>query len=246
MINLKSCPVCDSYSISTYDQMGFAPHVSHEIMPGVKVDAAVITRYFVCQNCNVIFQNPRLSNFELNRFYSQGIYRRTLNLTDEEISRDEAYRARIDTEIIKRYVGKVTSHLDVGCSRGFLLDAVGAAIRVGVEPNVSDLRVKGVEIYPEMSKVPQKSFGLVTAIHVLEHEPAPLDYLKKMAEFVDKGGYLVVEVPTWKSPGGPLRLAHLFHFEPDVLKFMCAKVGLKVIQTEFTPHLILICQVASS
>lgn len=242
MITLKSCPVCDSSSITKYPEIGLAPWVVHEIMPGVKVDAAIISRYFVCQNCHVIFQNPRMSERELNKFYSEGYYRRTLNMTEEEISKDEAYRAKVDGEIIRQHLGKISSHLDIGSSRGYLLEEVGANVKVGVEQDVDGIRVKGVGVYPQMSKIPQKSFDLVTAIHTLEHLPDPKGFLKEMIKKVDKDGHLIIEVPTWKSPGGPLRLAHLFHFEPDVLRMMCKEVGLRVVETKFTPHLLLICK----
>lgn len=242
MITLKSCPVCDSNLITQYHQTGFAPHVIHEIMPGVRVDAAIITRYSVCQNCNMIFQNPRLSDRQLDDFYGKGYYRKTLNLTDEEKDKDEEYRAKTDAKIIKQYVGKVKTHLDIGCSRGYLLDAIGATVKVGVETDVDNVKVKDIEVYSTMDHVPHKKFDLITAIHVLEHVPSPLEYLQSMAKFVSKDGYLVVEVPTWKSPGGPLRLSHLFHFESDVLRLMCREVGLKVTDVKFTPHLMLICK----
>lgn len=242
MITLKSCPVCDSYQITPFQQAGFAPYVTHEIMPGVNVEAAIVSRYSTCQNCHVIFQNPRLSDKELVKFYSGGTYRRTLNLTNEEIDKDEAHRANVDVEIIKKYIGFVKSHLDIGCGSGHLLRGVGAKTKVGVETDEARVEVKDLKLYPEIDSVSQKSFDLVTAIHVLEHVSKPLNFLKKMAKFVGKDGYLIIEVPTWKSPGGPLRLAHLYHFEPDVLRFMCKQVGLRVEYTEFTPHLMLICQ----
>jgi len=241
MIAINSCPVCDSNRIIPFRQ-GFAPHVNYEVMPGVQVRAAIITCYSVCQNCNVIFQNPRFSDSELKIFYSGDYYRKTINLTEEEMGRDEQYRAKADAEIIKQHVGKVIAHLDIGGSRGYLLGAVGADVRVNVEPNTSYSGVKGIEVYPEIKKVPRKTFDLVTAIHVLEHVPDPMDYLKEMIKLVDKNGHLVIEVPTWKSPGGPLRLAHLYHFEPDVLRWMCREVGLNVLETKFTPHLLLICK----
>ena len=144
MITFKSCPNCDSSSITQFNQVGFAPHVIHEIMPGVKVEAAIITRYSVCQNCHLIFQNPRLTDRELDKFYSQGFYRQTLNLTDEEKDKDELYRAKVDAEIIKRYVGEVATQLDIGCSRGYLLEEVGASVKVGVEADVDGVKVKGL------------------------------------------------------------------------------------------------------
>ncbi len=214
----------------------------HEIMPGVGVNAAIITRYFVCQNCHVIFQNPRMTDSELDKFYSDGYYRRTLNLTDEELDKDEEHRAKIDAEIIEKHIGKVKSHLDIGCGRGYFLDEVGVKIKVGVEPDAERLRNKSIKRYSKIGEVPQKAFGLVTVIHVLEHIPNPLGFLKKIVKLTSKDGYVIIEVPTWKSPGGPLRLAHLFHFEPDVLRLMSREVGLSVEYTEFTPHLVLICK----
>ena len=200
MITLESCPICSGDRITQFRQAGIAPRVIHEIMPGVKVNAAVISRYSVCQSCNLIFQNPRMSDSELNKFYSQGVYRKTLNLTAEQKDKDELYRTKIDSEIIKRYVGKVKSHLDIGCSRGYLLDEIGAIVKAGVEAGIDDVTVKGIKIYAKMSQVSHKKFDLVTAIHVLEHVGKPLDYLKTMSKFIGKDGYLVVEVPTWKSP----------------------------------------------
>lgn len=246
MITLKSCPVCQSALIAQYRESGFAPQVTHEIMPGVKITAAIITRYCICQNCHVIFQNPRMSDSELNRFYGKGYYRRSIDMTDEEKDKDEIYRAKFDSKIIKENLGEIASHLDIGASRGFLLDEIGAKIKVAVESDTENVTVSGIEVYSQVSLVPQKTFDLVTAIHTLEHVSDPISYLKSMIAKVGKNGHLVIEVPTWKSPGGPLRLPHLFHFEPDVLKLMCREVGLKVIHVEFTPHLLLICKKSSS
>lgn len=242
MITLNSCPNCDSKSISQFRQTGTWPHVIYEIIPGVKVGAAIITRYCVCRACGLIFQNPRMSNTELDKFYSQGYYRRTIEVTDKGMDNSELNKAKSFAGIVEQHMGKPTSHLDIGCSRGFLLEAVGASVKVGVESNVGYVTVKDIAVYPEINLVPQKSFDLVTAIQVLEHVPAPLDFLQSMAKFIGKSGYLIIQIPTWKSPGGPLRLAHLYHFEPDVLKLMCTQAGLRVIHTQFTFHLTLICK----
>lgn len=225
-----------------YRQAGFAPQVVHEIMPGVKVNAAIITRYSVCQNCNVIFQNPRMSDEELKKFYEEGYYRQLINMTGEEKDNDEMYRAKFDSKIINENLGDVESHLDIGASRGYFLDKVGAKLKVGVESDTKNVTVSGIEVYSQTRKVPQKSFELVSAIHTLEHVSDPVSFLREMIKKVSKDGHLIIEVPTWKSLGGPLRLPHLFHFEPDVLKLMCRGLGLKVTHVEFTPHLILICK----
>lgn len=244
MITLKSCPVCESSEIAQYHQFGVAPRVKYEIMLGVSVSAAILTTYFVCQSCHVIFQNPRMSSKELNQYYTNGYYRQMINLTEKIISEDEMYRAKFDSKIIKETVGKVESHVDIGCSCGYFLSEMGARLKVGVEPNINCIKDKGIKVYSKMSQIPKKKFELVSALHTLEHLPDPVRSLKEMIKFVDKNSHLVIEVPTWKSPGGPLRLSHLFHFEPDVLRLICQGLGLRVIETKFTPHLLLICKVA--
>ncbi|HET7099031.1 MAG TPA: class I SAM-dependent methyltransferase [Patescibacteria group bacterium] len=241
MITLEACPNCDSNSIPEYRVISGGNLIA-EITSGVKVNATIIVRYCICLNCSLIFQNPRLSDAELDKYYGTGYYRRTINPPPEGMDKGEENRAKIDVNVIKGHIGKIKSHLDLGCGIGYLLKEVGADEKVGVESDIKYVKVKGIKIYPEVSKVPKRQFDLVTSIHSLEHVSKPLDYLKKMVEFVKYGGYLVIEVPSWKTRGGPLGFAHLSHFEPDVLKLMCTQVGLQVIHLEFTPHLILICQ----
>ena len=242
MITLKSCPICKSSLIAQYPYIGIQPRVLHEIMPGVKTEAGIISYYFLCQNCHLIFQSPRLSNAELDRFYGQGYYRRIVGKFDKQMDEGEKRRAKVDLEIIKKQIGIPASHLDIGCGRGYLLEAVGAKIKVGVESDVSYVRVKGIKVYSDINKVPQKSFDLVSSVHVLEHVPYPLEYLKSIRRFVKNSGYLFLEVPTRESKGGPLRLQHLYFFENDVLKSVCSQAGFSVIQIGFTPHLVLICK----
>lgn len=242
MIRLESCPVCQSSNITQYGWLGVSPGlITHEIMPGVKVNAAIVTRYNVCQSCNIIFQNPRLPQ-ALEKYYSLGVYRKLHHWTPKKADEGELKRAQTDTEIIKKYVNKLDSHLDIGCSRGYLLDAIGAKLKVGVEPNANYVKTKGVKVYQKLNQVPKKPFDLVTAIHVLEHVLTPHKYLQKMAEFINPTGYLVIEVPFEERKGGSPDLAHLFYFEPHVLRKLCAQAGLHVIHEESTPHLMLICQ----
>lgn len=243
MIMLKECPICGNGKISNFEKIGLAPHVDYEIMPKVMVNAAIVSRYSVCSDCGIIFQNPRLSDSELDMFYGQGYYRQLLNMTQEQIDADELFRAKTDAEIIRGYFdGDIGSHLDVGCSRGNLLTELGTKIKVGVESNVDYVKENGIKVFKRLDQVPNQTFDLVSAIHVLEHESNPIDYLKSMAEFVKSGGLVAIEVPTWSSPGGPLRLPHLYHFEPEVLKRMCEQTGLTVLHEHHTPHLMLVCK----
>lgn len=243
MIILNFCPVCYSEKIEQKHIVANKPFIEYEIMPGVKIDTGIINVYWLCQNCKVLFQNPRFSDIELDEYYSKGYYRKSLIETDKDMDIGESHRAKFDAGIIKKHIGQINSHLDVGAGCGYLLSEVGAKHKVAVELDKSRIRVKGLKVYPQIQKVPNKLFDLVTAIHVLEHVSNPVGYLNDMIKLVSKNGHFVIEVPTWNSPGGPLRLAHLFHFETEVLSLMCRRAGLRIVETKLTPHLLLICKV---
>lgn len=243
MITLEFCPNCDSRRFVEYRTL-LGGSIIAEFTPGVKVNAGIITRYCLCQDCHLIFQNPRLSDEELGIYYGSGYYRRMINPPPEGMDKGEENRANIDAGIIKNNIGKVKSHLDIGCGLGYLLEKVEADIKVGVELDVDYVKFKEIKVYRELGQVTPKKFDLITCIHTLEHEPHPVEYLKRITKFMKDDGYLVIEVPSSKTRGGPLGFAHLSYFEPDVLRLMCRRVGLQVIQTEFTPHLLLICKLS--
>lgn len=246
MIILKSCPICDSQNLVHPAHVSLGPKLPFEIMPAVQVDTFIINYYSMCQSCSLIFQNPRMADDELERYYSKGYYRNMVYGKREGADNFEIRRAEIDSEIIKSYMGKVASHLDIGCSRGYLLDALGAGTKIGVEPYGSYVKVSGIKVYSKVSMVPPKLFDLVTVIHVLEHVSDPLSLLQTAVKFVDKDGYLVIEVPAAEMKDGKKKLSldfvHLFHFELDVLNRLCRQVGLRILHIHFTPHTLLICK----
>lgn len=241
MVKLKFCPNCKCYSIFPFKTIA-GGYLVYYVMPKVKHNGAIVTRYFICQGCRLIFQNPRLSESDLKKYYSSGYYRKTISKPDGGMDNEEKKRAKIDAEIIKKNVGKIDSHLDIGCGRGYLLNELNATIKIGVESDINYISEKEIIKYSNLSNVPKRKFDLVSVLHVLEHISYPLRYLKQIVRFVSKRGYLVIEVPSSETVGGGLGFSHLSFFETDVLKLMCLQAGLDVINIEFTPHLILICK----
>jgi hypothetical protein len=112
------------------------------------------------------------------------------------------------------------SHLDIGSSRGWLLDLVGAPVAEGFDLN-KQYRVTGKEV-----GTPGK-YELVTAIHVLEHTTSPHDSLVWWASMSSK--YVLIEVPSF---GAPLRFPHLFYFPPAVLVEMVKRAGMRIVVVE--------------
>jgi len=93
MITLKSCPNCESVNIVRFRVV---PDGIIETAPmkGVSVYTQIVNSYFVCRDCHLIFQNPRLSGKELTRVYSSGFYRKLVSKPPEGM--DIAEQTRVN------------------------------------------------------------------------------------------------------------------------------------------------------
>jgi hypothetical protein len=166
-----------------------------------------------------------LNDENIALYYSSGFYRDTLGISVEDMDADELRRAQDVADWLWTRNITPKSHADIGASRGYLLEKVGAG-----EQNGYDVNPK----YGEYDKVKFATYELVTAIHLLEHVTDPkaeLKWYKSLSS--DK---VLIEVPSEKSQGGPLRFAHLFYFPADLLVSMVEAAGMTVIELVREPH----------
>jgi SAM-dependent methyltransferase len=150
-------------------------------------------------------------------------------------------------EIIERATGKATgSLLDVGCGSGeVLLAARERGWRTsGVEPErtgaeMAQGRGLDVRIAPlEESGLPERSYDVVSAFHVLEHIAHGLPFLEQLMRWARPGGHLVIEVPNWRSVqrrrlrehwSGLRPLEHIVHHTPQTLDRLMRSAGLEPV-----------------
>jgi SAM-dependent methyltransferase len=160
----------------------------------------------------------------------------------------QSYLARVAQRrirLIERATGvRRGSLLDVGSGTGeVMMAARDRGWRTqGVEPERTAARMaldRGLDVTVsslEDSGLPERSYDVVSAFHVLEHIPDSRSFLETMSRWARPGGYLVLEVPNWNSsqrrrlgsawPG--LRpLEHLVHFTPTTLQRTLRSVGLE-------------------
>jgi spore maturation protein CgeB len=138
--------------------------------------------------------------------------------------------------------------LDVGCGTGeVMLVARERGWRVqGVEP-VSDsvefaTEERDLDIrkaFLEDSGLPERSYDVVSAFHVLEHLQDGVSFLRLLARWAKPGGHVVVEVPNWRSFhrrafGGAwphLRpQEHLAHYTTATLRGALERAGLEPVR----------------
>ena len=154
--------------------------------------------------------------------------------------------ARRRIRLIERASGlHQASLLDVGSGTGeVLMAARDRGWRVqGVEPvrTAADMASnRGLEVTVSLledSGLPERSYDVVSAFHVLEHVPDSRSFLQTMCRWVRPGGFVVLEVPNWNSSqrrrlgeAWPmLRLEHLVHFTPETLPRTMRAVGLEPV-----------------
>ncbi len=138
------------------------------------------------------------------------------------------------------------SLLDVGCGTGeVLLAARERGWRAqGVEPERTAAEMatgRGLPVRVaklEQADLPQRSFDVVSAFHVLEHLPDSRAFLRTLSRWARPGGYVTIEVPNWRSvqrrrlgaswPGLRPR-EHLVHFTPTTLQRCFRAAGLSPV-----------------
>lgn len=243
MIHLDRCPVCKNATFRKRTHTAFGPEEKIQLS-SLTLNGAVMTIYDQCIRCGVFFQNPRMEDLEVTEFYHSGIYRASLNLSEDRMDLDEQARAEFDAGLLLRYGLKPESHLDIGCSRGYFLREVDADWQYGVDANPlwSEPRLKLLEVKSRVDDIDKDDFDLVSMIHVLEHVVDPMMFLSRAIKKLHHSGALMVEVPSDESPGGWARLPHLFHFEPWVLERMLNHLGMAVSYMGLHPHLIIIAK----
>lgn len=143
------------------------------------------------------------------------------------------------------------SILDVGCGRGSMLElfqrrgwrVLGTQLSATAARAARELR--GVDVVlgelPAL-ELPAASFRVVTFFHVLEHLERPAVYLRHAHRLLEDDGLLLVEVPSFATPGFRLLGArnlcidhphHLVFFEPRTLREMLEREGFEVEATSY-------------
>ena len=145
--------------------------------------------------------------------------------------------------------------LDVGCGSGEVL--VAARARgwevAGAEPVEDSAKMaveeRGLDVrcaLLEESGLPERSYDVVSAFHVLEHMTDGLSFLQSISRWARPGGYVVIEVPNWRSVHrrsfggawpGLRKLEHVAHYSPATLASAMERAGLEPVRV-YTPGFI--------
>jgi SAM-dependent methyltransferase len=185
-----SCLACESRNV-------------HVIRKGIREDPE--RPIYRCMSCRLQFIGASFT--DLHTFYREQ-YRdgydvaRGKKLTPEErfmmmrpFMLEPAMRFR-------EHVPEGASVLEIGCSSGYFLDTISKDYDVfGNEWNPDDAAyvrdVGGIECEEGdiLDVFPGKKFTAIVGLQVMEHQPDPLGWLRKVKSRLIGGGYLYLELP---------------------------------------------------
>lgn len=208
----------------------------------------------VCQRCGTV-QKPVTENWRrwTEQIYADyEIYSQGAGAEQQAFEQDTGTSAARSQKIVEwpttHYVFPETGNLlDIGCGNGTFLRAFGARNpkwrMTGLEldsrnqqviesiPGVAGLHVGSIESL-------QDRFDLIVLIHVLEHIPHPMNYLRSLSGRLSPGGLLLIEVPNLeKSPFDILVADHCTHFTSEILQGVVASAGFEILAkaADFVP-----------
>jgi SAM-dependent methyltransferase len=127
--------------------------------------------------------------------------------------------------------------LDFGCGGGYLLEALQCRRKSGVEVNpaaVASARERGLEIFTDVSTIPDESFDVIISMNAIEHTMHPLHELRALRRVLRRGGRAVFftscETPRYRY--GPNDLGHhLYSWSPQSLGNLFTEAGFRVLSS---------------
>lgn len=194
------------------------------------------------------FPQPKIE--QLPEYYKSEDYishtssKRNLFEKAYHVVRKLALKKKVD--LINGFKPEEKTLLDIGCGTGdFLATAQEQGWNItGIEPNDQARALANkntsnkVFDNPEISKLKNERYDVITLWHVLEHLPDLEHHISEFKRLLKPNGYLVIAVPNFKSFDANHYKEfwaaydvprHLWHFSPKAIKLVFEEVNMTVV-----------------
>ena len=201
-------------------------------------------RVVKCQNCGLIYVNPRPSEDEIVKFYPKAYSWKETLTAESKITQvirrlEKIYRYHLlnyeISKVIKAAKSKTGRLLDMGCGSGDRLDifrqlgfeAYGIEISRSAEYARKHLGLNVLHGDLFKAKFPESYFDIITLYNVLEHTHNPKKVIGELHRILKEGGIVAIQVPNtnslqfklfqkrWAAVDVP---RHLYYFNVRLLK----------------------------
>lgn len=192
-MNKRFCPICNQESSHLHAEENFAPQSLNEFSFASRKEPELFHhRLFLCENCDVIYANPALSQQKIESEY-------------EAASFDSSVEAGYAAKTYAAYLPKksqVKSALDIGTGGGeFLFELHRAKVPdlQGIEPSVEAIKTAHPVVkdfikqgFFDKKIYGEKRFDLISCFQTFEHVTDPLQISKDVHSLLQDGGRFFV------------------------------------------------------
>lgn len=204
-----------------------------------------------CNQCGVVYLNPKPDKREVKRFYPDGYYDEGGRTIKRLLERGLVKLGNLNRRLIICRYKKSGKILDLGCGTGEFLQGFDPKRweRCGVEPNPLGYKIavkkRGIKLYSKElveCHFSNDYFDVMTAWHVLEHLSNPRGALKESHRILKKNGILVLETPNTESLAFRIFEKNWFHldiprhlsfYSPRTIKKILNEAGFRVIKIDY-------------
>lgn len=197
-----------------------------------------------CQSCSLEYLWPQPDNEHLNEFYTHEYRTVYGDPTPAERHVADTIEANQRIKRLSPNLDKKMRVLEIGSGSCAFIQNLSPLVDdvIGVEMDDTSREwftsTSSIKVFHKLEDVPNNNgFDLIVLFHVLEHLSNPVKFLKELAERLNLGGSIVIEVPNVDDALLSLykieefsefyfSIAHLTYFNPKSLSFCANKAGL--------------------
>ncbi|MBF0368830.1 MAG: class I SAM-dependent methyltransferase [Magnetococcales bacterium] len=228
------CHVCQGQSLTAY------PHAFHQVTSDCRPWSRG-GRLYLCSNCGTVQKRPDEKWHKEVRQIYQGyeIYAQS-DSHEQAIFQDSGSSQSRSERIMEGLCGmfglpEKGRLLDIGCGNGALLKTLSSrkpdwelhGTEWSGRHQKSVEAIPGAKLFvtPEPYQLPGR-FDLITLVHLFEHLPDPVTFLKRITTKLTADGLVLIQVPYWQeSPFDLLVADHCSHFTPATLVWILRRAG---------------------
>ena len=234
MIKLENCPNCGSTNLKL--RLNCTDHTVSRETFGI----------FICDDCELMFTNPRPLDENLNSYYKSEKYISHTNSNRGLFNKAYQFVRKITIKNKVKLLGKKKGKvLEIGSGTGELLNALKKCgwHCDGVEPDkdARELAEKNhnLKLHDSINKIKigKDKYDRIMLWHVLEHISDINKTLSTIYECLNKDGLCIIAVPNYKSYDAKIYRnfwaaydvpRHLFHFNKKSLISMMNKHSFEI------------------
>ena len=224
--------------LNTYDERVW---IFFEKIINDKSKSKFIFDVYLCRNCGLIFQNPRLTDKEIKIKYhiinELGSVKSRISRIESSYSKVLEQRASRVYCLIKEFrlgVNHKLKIMDYGGQRGFNLIPFTKEFECSVVDYEKWKLPNGITHigYTLNDLDKSNNFDVILLMHTLEHINYPVQFMKNLSCFLTYGGIIYIEVPLgcwreWQKNVDPI--THFNFFSEESLIKCVENSGLNVI-----------------